>query len=144
MLRFFTARPGHDDAPVPGSVRVLEPPVLVDAPEEEPGVQQDEQQREEDELEVVPHVGDGQLVRHPAQQHLLQGGGGAPVAPAPPPLGLRGHQPPVDGDGQVLQEAVVLGQLGLQGLERDARGEGLKVGKTGWAWLLANPDFTPG
>lgn len=35
-------------------------------------------------------------------------------------LGLGRHQPTVDGDAQVLQQALVFGQLGLQGLERDA------------------------
>ena len=39
--------------------------------------------------------------------------------------GLGRHQPAVDGDAQVLQEAVVLGQLGLEGLVSDAGGEGV-------------------
>lgn len=64
-------------------------------------------------MRVVADVRHGELVGHAARHCLL------------PRVGmrrLRRHQPPVDGDGQVLQEAVVLGQLRLQGLESDAAG----------------------
>ena len=67
----LTAGPGHDDAPVPAAVRVPEAPVLVDPPEEESRVQQDQHQREEDELEVVAHVRDGELRERKNKAELI-------------------------------------------------------------------------
>lgn len=112
----LTTSPSKDDSPISGSVSVFEAPVLVDAAHEESKVDQDEYSGERQKLCVVPHVRHGELMRHSIAGHLTQGVG---------LFGLGRHQPPVDGDGQVLQEALVLGQLGLEGLEGDAAGQWL-------------------
>ena len=57
------------------------------------------------------------LVRNLVHEHLLQ---------RVVPLGLWRDEPAVDGDAEVLQQALVLRQLGLERLERDAGRKGLK------------------
>ena len=95
----------EDEPDVAGdSVRVLEVPEAPQPAQEEADVDDDEQEGEGEELEVVPQVGHAELVGHVAQQRLRQ---------AVRLLRLGRHQPTVDRDRQVLQETLVLRQLGL-------------------------------